>query len=179
MKTIRRFYKTIFRQLPQEFLRELFRRMFLSLLQQLLRRLKKRFPRHILPDTFRLATAALELPPPGEGKPKNVTTSRPGMNLLQLHQSLRLAKLMPTLNRQQATPDLFVPPPRNGTFESPSPSTDKIVYAKDEINLTKESSRLYRIRKDKLRAKRQISPDVATELNLNDAQLNSLQSQVN
>ena len=52
------------------------------------------------------ATAALELPPPGKGKPKNVTTSRPGMNLLQLHQSLRLAELMTTLNRQQAIPDL-------------------------------------------------------------------------
>ena len=52
---IRRFYKTIFRQLPQEFLRELLRRMFLSLLQQLLKRLRKRFPPNILPDTFWLS----------------------------------------------------------------------------------------------------------------------------
>ena len=125
------------------------------------------------------ATAALELPPPGKRKRKNATASQPGMNLMQLHQSLRLAKLMTTLNRQQDIPDLIVPPSRNDTHEPPSPSTDKIVYAKDEINLTKESSRLSYIRKEKLRAKRQISPDVAPELNLNDAQLNSLQTQVN
>ena len=124
-------------------------------------------------------TASLEIPPPGKGKPKNVTASRPGMNLLQLHQSLKLAELMTTLNQRQAIPDLSVPPPKNGTFESPSPRSDKIVYAKDKIDLTKESSRLYQIRKEKLRAKRQISPDVAIELNLNDAQLNSLQTQVN
>ena len=64
------------------------------------------------------------------------------MNLLQLHQSLRLAELMTKLNRQQTIPDLIVPPPRNDTHKTPSPSTDKIVYAKDEINLTKESSLL-------------------------------------
>ena len=52
------------------------------------------------------ATAALELPPPGKRKPKNATASQPGMNLLQLHQSLRLAELMTTLNRQQTIPDL-------------------------------------------------------------------------
>ena len=95
------------------------------------------------------------------------------MNLLQLHQTLRRAKLTNILNRQQDAPDLIVPQSRNDTHEFPSPSTDKIVYAKDEISLTKESSRLSYIRKTKLRVKRQISPDVATELNLNNAQLNS------
>ena len=125
------------------------------------------------------ATATLELPPPRNGEPENDTTSLPGMNLLQLHRSLKLAKLMDTLNRQHTIPDLSVPPSKNGTQESSPPSTDTIVYAKDEIDLTKESSRLFHIRREKLRAKRQISPDVATELNLNDAQLNSLQAQVN
>ena len=45
--------------------------------------------------------------------------------------------------------------------------------------MTLESSRLYHIGREKLRARRQISPDVATELGLSDAQLNSLQAQVN
>ena len=92
---------------------------------------------------------------------------------------MKLAKLMETLSEKRTIPNLTVPHSRNGTFNLTSPSTDKIVYAKDEIDLTKKSSRLYHIRREKLRAKRQISPDVATELNLSDAQLNSLQAQVN
>ena len=123
--------------------------------------------------------AALEIPPPAKKERKNVTASQPGMNLLQLHQTLRRAKLTTTLNRQQDIPDLIVPQSKNDTHELPSPSTDKIVYAKDKISLTEESSCLSYIRKAKLRVKRQISPDVATELNLNEAQLNSLQAQVN
>ena len=73
------------------------------------------------------------------------------MNLLQLHQSLRRVKLMTILNQQHDLPDLIVPQSRNDTHELPSPSTDKIVYAKDEISLTKESSCLSYIRKEKLR----------------------------
>ena len=92
---------------------------------------------------------------------------------------LKLAEIMKTLSPHSVTPNLPVPPQRNGTFGSLPPSTDKIVYAKDEVDLTREGSRLYRIRKEKLRTKRQISPDAATELSLNDAQLNSLQAQVN
>ena len=52
---------------------------------------------HLSVDTP--ATSALELPP-GKRKLKNVPSSTPGMNLLQLHQSLRLAELMTKLNRQ-------------------------------------------------------------------------------
>ena len=132
--------------------------------------------KHLSVDTP--ATSALELPP-RKRKPKNATSRTPGVNLLQLHQSLRLGELMTKLSRQQAIPDLIIPPSRNDTHEAPAHSTDKIVYAKDEVSLTKESSRLSYIRKEKLRIKRQISPDVATELNLDDAQLNSLQAQVN
>ena len=122
--------------------------------------------------------AALKVTLPGK-KARNITASPPGMNLLQLHETLRQAKLSSKLNRQQDALNLTLPQSRNGTHELPSPSTDKIVYAKDEISLTKEKSHLSYIRKAKLRVKRQISPDVATELNLNNAQLNSLQTQVN
>ena len=131
----------------------------------------------VQPSVDTPATSALELPP--RRKPKNATTGQPGTNLLQLHENLRRAKLASKLNRQPDAHNLTLPQTRNGTHELPSPSTDKIVYAKDEISLTKESSRLSYLRKTKLRIKRQISPDVATELNLNDAQLNSLQTQVN
>ena len=123
------------------------------------------------------STDALEIPPPGKDTSIETTPTSSGMNLL--HHSLKLAELMVTLSEQRATPNLTVPRSRNGTFDSIPSSNDKIVYAKDEIDLTKESSRLYHIRREKLRAKRQISPDVATELNLSDAQLNSLQAQVN
>ena len=131
----------------------------------------------VQPSVDTPATSALELPPKRELK--NATTGRPGTNLLQLHENLIRAKLASKLNRQPDAHNLTLPQTRNGTHELPSPSTDKIVYAKDEISLTKEISRLSYFRKAKLRVKRQISPDVATELNLNDAQLNSLQTQVN
>ena len=131
----------------------------------------------VQPSVNTPTTSALELPP--KRKPKNATTGQPGTNFLQLHETLRRAKLASKLNRQPSAHNLTLPQTRNGTHELPSPSTDKIVYAKDEISLTKESSRLSYLRKTKRRVKRQISPDVATELNLNDAQLNSLQAQVN
>ena len=124
-----------------------------------------------------VATAALERPPPK--KHKNATNNVPGMSLLQLHSSLQLAEMMKTLSPQTATPNLPVPPQRNETATTRLPSTAEIVDAKEEIDLTREGSRLYQLRKEKTRLKRQISPDAATELNLNDAQLNSLQAQVN
>ena len=46
-------------------------------------------------------------------------------------------------------------------------------------NLLKKVLAQYFARREKLRIKRQISPDVATELNLNDAQLSNMQAQVN
>ena len=122
------------------------------------------------------STATLEIPPQGKETSTETTPASLGMNML--HHSLKLAELMVTLSKQRSTPNLTVPRSRNGTFDSTPPSNDSIVYAKDEIDLTKERSRLCHIRREKLHAKRQISPDVATELNLSDAQLNSLQAQV-
>ena len=123
------------------------------------------------------STAALEIPPPGKDTSTKTTPVVLGMNVL--HHSLKLAELMVTLSEQRSIPNLIAPSSRNGTFNSTSPSNDSIVYSKDEIDLTKESSRLYHIHREKLRAKRQMSLDGATELNLSDAQLNSMQAQVN
>ena len=122
-------------------------------------------------------TAALERPPPGKTKSNKTVSPALGMNVL--HHSIKIAELMATLSRQRNIPDLETPAPRNATFNSTPPSMDKIVYAEDELELAKESSRLYYARREKLRIKRQISPDVATELNLNDAQLSNMQAQVN
>ena len=99
------------------------------------------------------------------------------MNLL--HHSLKLAELMVTLSEQRSTPNLTVPNFKNATFGSTPTGNDSIVSARDEISLTKESSRLYHIRRERIRARTQISPDVATELGLSNAQLNGLQAQVN
>ena len=122
-------------------------------------------------------TAALEIPPPGKTKSNKTVLPPLGMNVL--HHSIKLAELMATLSQQLSIPDLETPAPRNVTFNSTFPSTDKIVYAEDELELAKESSRLYYDRREKLRIKRQISPDIATELNLNDAQLSNMEAQVN
>ena len=85
-----------------------------------------------------------------------------------LHHSLKIAELMDLLSKQCSFPNLITPGSRNGTFNSTSHSNDSIVYAKDKVELAKESSRLYYIRRENLRAKRQISPDAATELNLSN-----------
>ena len=121
--------------------------------------------------------AALKISPPGKNTSCNDTPVAVGMNVL--HHSLKLAELMITLSQQRTIPNLMAPSPRNEMLNSTSPSNDSIVYAKDEVELAKESSRLYHIRREKLRIKRQISPDAATELNLSDAQLNNMQAQVN
>ena len=89
------------------------------------------------------------------------------MNML--HHSLKLSELMVTLSEQRSTPNLTVPISKNETFDFTQTGKDSIVSAKDEISLTRESSRLYHIRRERLRARRQISPDVATELGLSDA----------
>ena len=81
----------------------------------------------------------------------------------------------------RSTPNLTVPSlyKKVKWFNTTQASNDSIVYAKDEVSLTKESSRLYHIRREKLRAKRQITPEITAELALSDAQLNSLKAQVN
>ena len=58
------------------------------------------------------------------------------------------------------------------------PSKDIIVNHGDEVRLTTNSSRRYRICRDKLRARRQVTPDITSELDLNDAQLNNLRAYV-
>ena len=110
------------------------------------------------------AMAALEIPPPGNNKPANDTPTALGMNVL--HHSLKLAELMATLSKQRSIPNIATPSTRNGTFNSTFPSNDSIVSAEDEVELAKESSLFYHIRREKLRLKRQISPDAASELNL-------------
>ena len=86
------------------------------------------------------ALAALELPPPSN-KSTNDSPTALGMNVL--HHSLKLAELMATLSKQRSIPDLAPPSTRNGTFNSTFPNNDSIVSAEDEVELTKESSRLY------------------------------------
>ena len=122
-------------------------------------------------------STALEFPPQGKRTSTTAVPKALGMNML--HHLLKLAELMVTLSKQRSTPNLTVPNFPNVTFESPQTGNDSIVSARDEISLTKESSRLHHIHRAKLHVKRQISLDVATELGLSDAQLNSLQAQVN
>ena len=122
-------------------------------------------------------TAALERPPPGTSKSGKTNSPDIGMNTL--HLSMKIAKLMDTLSQERTIPNLEIPASRNITYNSSLPNNDKIVYAEDELELAKESSRQFYDRREKLRIKRQISPDVATELNLNDAQLSNMQAQVN
>ena len=112
-------------------------------------------------------TAALEILPPGKNQTVNDSSPILGMNVL--HHSLKLADLMGTLSKRNSIPNLETPSPRNWTFNSPSSSNDSIVSAEDELELAKESSRLYQIRREKLRIKRQISPDLITELSLSPA----------
>ena len=87
---------------------------------------------------------------------------------------------MELLGAQRSTPNLTAPHIHEGKkIDASQASNDSIVYAKDEVSLTKESSHLHHIRLEELRAKRQIIPEITAELGLSDAQLNSLQAQVN
>ena len=96
-RNIRKLYKIIFRQLPQEILRELFRRIFLSIMTQLSKKLRSQHSSGIhSSDAPR--TAALEVPPPSNRNRTKGNSSLPlGMNVL--HHSITLAKYMATLNR--------------------------------------------------------------------------------
>ena len=121
--------------------------------------------------------AALELPATrNETKPAKVSRDF-GRNIL-FHSS-KVADMMEILSEDRSTPNLTVPNLKSKVFNTTQASNDSIVYAKDEVSLTKESSRLHHIRREKIRARRQITPDITTELYLSDAQLNSLKAQVN
>ena len=122
-------------------------------------------------------TAALEVPPPNKNQTNKNSSLPLGMNVL--HHSITLAKFMATLNKERSIPNLEPPALRNLTINDTLPSSDNIVSAKDTVDLTKESTRLFSIRREKMRIKRQISPDVATELGLSNAQLSNMQAQVN
>ena len=87
---------------------------------------------------------------------------------------------MELLGAQRSTPNLTAPHIHEGKKINVSQaSSDSIVYAKDEVSLTKERSHLHHIRLENLCAKRQITPEFTAELGFSDAQLNSLQAQVN
>ena len=90
-----------------------------------------------------------------------------------------MAEMMEILNDQRPAPNLTAPHWESKDFNFTQASNDSIVYSKDEVSLTKESSRLHHVRREQLRARRQITPDITTELDLSDAQLNSLKAQVN
>ncbi len=92
---------------------------------------------------------------------------------------MRQTKMMDMLNDQGQAPNLTVPHRKSKPFHATQASNDTIVYAKDEVSLTKESSRLHHIRRERLLARRQITPDITTELDLSDAQLNNLRAHVN
>ena len=122
-------------------------------------------------------TAALELPPSDQNQETQSASPRSlGMNVL--HHSMKLAKLMDIMSKERSTPNLEPPAPRNITLNDTLPSPDIIVNAEEIVDLTKESTQSYAVRREKLRIKRQISPDVATELDLNDAQMSNMQAQV-
>ena len=55
-----------------------------------------------------------------------------------LHHSIKLAKLMATLSKEHSIPDLESPTPRNLTVNDTSPGTDRIVSAKDTVDLQKK-----------------------------------------
>ena len=86
---------------------------------------------------------------------------------------------MELLSKQRSTPNITVPSFKSKAFDTTQASNGSIVYARDEVDLTKESSRLHHIHREELCAKRHIIPDITTGLGLSNAQLNSLQAQVN
>ena len=100
-----------------------------------------------------------------------------GANLLS-HAS-KMAKMMEILNDQRKAPKLIAPHRESKPFNVTKASNDTIVYAIDEASLTKESSHLNHISREQLRARQQVTPDITTELELSNAQLNNLKAHVN
>ena len=99
--------------------------------------------------------AALELSPTqNKTKPKEVSRGF-GDNLL-FHAS-KMAEMMEILNGQRPAPNLTAPHWESKDFNVTQASNDSIVYAKDEVSLTKESSRFHQSRREKLHARRQIT----------------------
>ena len=91
----------------------------------------------------------------------------------------KMAKLMEILNVERKAPKLIAPHRESKPFNATEASNDTIVYAGDEVSLTKESSLLYHICMRKLHARRQVTPDITTEIELSDAQLRTLKAHVN
>ena len=89
-------------------------------------------------------------------------------NNLLFHAS-EMAKMIDLLNDKRQAPNLTVPHRESKPFKVTQASNDTIVYAIDEVSLTKESSRLYHICSEQERARRQITPDITTELDLSDS----------
>ena len=122
--------------------------------------------------------AALKVMPVHKQTQPETVSRDYGQNVF--YHASKVAEIMEILGDHKPAPNLTTPQIHKGKkFNSTQASNDSIVYAKDEISLTQESSRLYHIRQEKLRARRQITLDITTELNLSNAQLNSLKAQVN
>ena len=86
--------------------------------------------------------------------------------------------MVQVLNPKTPKTNLVAPHWKSKPFNETGPSTEEIVNASDEVSLTTDSSRRFRIRRDKLRARRQVTPDITSELELSEAQLNNLRAHV-
>ena len=93
-------------------------------------------------STSRPKYAALEV----NDATKPAEASKGSGNNLLFHMS-EMAKMMSMLNDERQAPNLTVPHPKSQPFNATQASNDTIVYAKDEVSLTKESSRLHHIRR--------------------------------
>ena len=76
--------------------------------------------------------------------------------------STMVSHLVKVLNTVTKKPNLVAPHWKRKPFNETGPSMEIIVNASDEVSLTTDSSKKYRIRRDKLRARRQITPDITT-----------------
>ena len=99
---------------------------------------------------------------------KPTEVSRDLVDNLLSHAS-KMAMMMEILNDQWKTPKLIAPHRESKSFNVTRASNDTIVYAIDEVSLTQESSRLHHIRREQLRARWQVTPDITTKLKLSDA----------
>ena len=89
----------------------------------------------VQPSVNTPTTSALELPP--KRKPKNATTGQPGTNFLQLHETLRRAKLASKLNRQPSAHNLTLPQPEMVLMNSLRLAQTRLSTLKTKLALPK------------------------------------------
>ena len=107
------------------------------------------------------------------------TGARTLANTVPMNNLFTHAKLMEILSVKRKAPKLIVPHRESKPFDEVKANNDTIVYGEDEVSLTSETSHLHHIRLRKLRERRQITPDITTELELSDAQFRNLKAHVN